>query len=155
MIDIRQAAHMTSTEIPTPTPRLQCGPDPLPEDIAPSVVMWDLNARDAAAARAFYGSVFGWRITGPGAPPVELAVVESGEGGITGVIGQAPRPGDADAGVRHTGLIMYIKVRDVAEALKAVEANGGRAIWGPTEVAPNFWLAPFEDPDGNRMGLST
>jgi predicted enzyme related to lactoylglutathione lyase len=145
---------MTNTDT-TPVPRLQCGPDPLPEGMAPAVVMWDLNARDAAAARAFYGNVFGWPISEPGAPPVELAVVESGEGGITGVIGQAPRPGDEDEGVRHSGLIMYIKVRDVAAALQAVESNGGHTIWGPTEVAPNFWLAQFEDPEGNRMGLST
>jgi predicted enzyme related to lactoylglutathione lyase len=144
--------RMTDIETTTPAPRLRCGPDPLPEGMAPSVVMWDLNA---ATARAFYGNVFGWHITNPGAPPVELAVVESGEGGITGVIGQAPRPGDDDEDVRHTGLIMYIKVPDVATALAAVEANGGRAIWGPTQIAPNFWIAQFEDPDGNRIGLST
>jgi len=117
--------------------------------------MGDLNARDAAAARAVYGTGFGWPVGAPGGPPVELAVVESGEGGITGVIGQAPRPGDEDEGIRHQGLIMYIKVRDVAETLRTIEAHGGRAIWGPTEVAPGFWLAQFEDPEGTRLGLST
>jgi predicted enzyme related to lactoylglutathione lyase len=46
-------------------------------------------------------------------------------------------------------------VCDVAAALAAVEAHGGRTIWGPTEVAPGFWLAQFEDPEGTRLGLST
>ena len=46
-------------------------------------------------------------------------------------------------------------VRDVAETLAAIGSSGGRTIWGPTEVAPGFWLAQFEDPDGVRLGLST
>jgi uncharacterized protein len=146
---------MSNSKPAPPASRLHCGPDPLPDGMPPAVVMWDLNARDAAAARAFYREVFGWQISEPGGPPVELATVASGEGGISGVIGQAPRPGDEDEGIRHTGLIMYIKVRDVAEALAAVEQYGGRTIWGPTEVAPGFWLAQCEDPEGTRLGLST
>jgi uncharacterized protein len=146
--------QMANSDKPAVT-RLKCGSDSLPEGMAPAIVMWDLNARDASAARSFYHAVFGWRISEPGGPPVELATVESGEGGISGVIGQAPRPGDDDESIRHTGLIMYIKVRDVAAALESIEANGGRTIWGPTEVAPGFWLAQFEDLEGTRLGLST
>jgi len=136
--------------------RMQCGPEtPLPETAKPAVVMWDLNAEDAGRARQFYADVFGWEVSAPGGPPVELATVGSGEDGISGVIGQAPRPGDADEAIRHRGLIVYIKVHDVAAALAAVERHGGRAIWGPQEVAPGFWLAQFEDPDGTRLGLTT
>jgi predicted enzyme related to lactoylglutathione lyase len=138
------------------TKRMQCGPEtPLGANDAPAVVMWDINAVDAGRARAFYHAVFGWPVSEPGDAPVELAVVESGEHGIGGVIGQAPRETDNDFGIRHRGLIVYIKVHDVAASLAAIEANGGRAIWGPSEVAPGFWLAQFEDPDGVRLGLST
>jgi predicted enzyme related to lactoylglutathione lyase len=117
--------------------------------------MWDINAPDVERARAFYSAVFGWTISAPGEPPVRLATVEAGTGGIDGVLGQAPAAGDADAGTRHTGLIIYVKVHDVAASLATAVAHGGRAIWGPTEVAPDFWLAQFEDPDGVRIGLST
>jgi predicted enzyme related to lactoylglutathione lyase len=135
--------------------RLQCGPDPLPEGQLPAVVMWDINGHDAARTRSFYASMFGWTISEPGDAPVRLATVEAGEGGISGVIGQAPDAADEDAGIRHTGLTMYVKVRDVAATLQAAVDHGAMAIWGPTEVAPGFWLAQFEDPDGVRIGLST
>lgn len=135
---------------------LSCGPGSvLPSDSAPAVVMWDINSPDAARARSFYHGVFGWKMSEPSAPPVRLSTVESGDGGIQGVMGQAPKEGDHDAGVRHQGLIVYIKVHDVGETLAKIESQGGKKIWGPTEVAPGFWLAQFEDPDGVRLGLST
>ncbi len=135
---------------------LSCGPSSiLPGAGVPAVVMWDINSPDIARARAFYSGVFAWAISEPGAAPVRLATVESGPGGISGVMGQAPSETDHDAGLRHRGLIVYIKVRDVAETLAAIGSSGGRTIWGPTEVAPGFWLAQFEDPDGVRLGLST
>ena len=137
-----------------PNDVLSCGPESvLPDDGIPAVVMWDINSPDSARARAFYRDVFGWKVSEPGAPPVRLATVESG--GIQGVLGQAPKEGDHDHGARHKGLIVYIKVPDVAAALGKIESRGGKKIWGPTEVAPGFWLAQFEDPDGVRLGLST
>jgi uncharacterized protein len=137
-----------------PNDTLSCGPESeLPEGGVPAVVMWDINSPNSARARAFYHDVFGWTVSEPGGPPVRLATVESG--GIQGVLGQAPKEGDHDHGVRHKGLIVYIKVLDVAATLAKIESQGGKKIWGPTEVAPGFWLAQFEDPDGVRFGLST
>jgi predicted enzyme related to lactoylglutathione lyase len=137
------------------TERLQFGSDPLPEDHLPAVVMFDINGRDVERTRVFYSTVFGWTISTPGDAPVRLATVEAGAGGIDGVIGQAPSPGDPDAGERHSGLTVYVKVHDVAKTLQSAIDNGATGIWGPTEVAPGFWLAQFEDPDGVRIGLST
>ena len=86
---------------------LTCGPSStLPAGGVPAVVMWDINSPDIARARAFYHEVFGWTLSEPGAPPVHLATVESGSGGIPGVMGQAPKEGDHDHGVRHKGLIV-------------------------------------------------
>jgi predicted enzyme related to lactoylglutathione lyase len=121
----------------------------------PSVVMWDINTPDVATTRAFYAAVFGWQIGPAGDPPVRLSTVTAGAGGIDGVLGQAPAADDADAGIRHTGLIIYVKVHDVAASLAKAVEHGGTAIWGPTEVAPGFWLAQFDDPAGVRIGLST
>lgn len=135
--------------------RLQCGPDPLPEDQLPAVVMFDINGKDVERTRTFYSNVFGWTISTPGDAPVRLATVEAGTGGIDGVIGQAPSLSDPDASERHTGLTVYVKVHDVAASLASAIENGATGIWGPTEVAPGFWLAQFEDPDGVRIGLST
>lgn len=133
---------------------LHCGEPALPGTALPAVVMWDLNARDAARARQFYRDAFGWEIGAPSADRVQLATVACGEGGINGVIGQAPRAGDDDFDQRHSGLIVYIKVPDVPAALATIERAGGRTIWGPVEVHPGLTIAQFEDPEGTRLGLS-
>jgi uncharacterized protein len=134
---------------------LQCGPEFLEELAAPAVVMWDLNARDASRARTFFRDVFGWAISEPGDPPVRLATVEGNPRGINGVIGQAPAPDDADHGIRHEGLIVYIKVHDVAPTLDRIEAAGGKRAMDPFEISPGFVIAQFEDPEGNRFGITT
>jgi len=134
--------------------RLAGGPDSvLAPDALPAVVRWELTAPDVHRARAFYADVFGWTISAPGAPPVRLTEVATGS--LPGVLGQAPRTTDPDAGGRRQGLILYVKVHDVVATLAAVVARGGRAVWGPTEVAPAVWLAQFEDPDGVRLGLTS
>ena len=117
--------------------------------------MWDINSPDIESARNFYAAVFGWQISPAGDPPVRLSTVTAGAGGINGVLGQAPAHGDPDSGIRHQGLIVYVKVHDVAASLAKAVEHGGTAIWGPTEVAPGFWLAQFDDPSGVRIGLST
>jgi predicted enzyme related to lactoylglutathione lyase len=134
---------------------LSCGPEFLAEGDPPAVVMWDLNARDPERARAFFREAFGWTISDPGGPPVHLATVEGHPRGIDGVIGQAPAAGDRDHGVRHEGLIVYIKVHNVPSTLRKIESAGGTTIWGPQEVAPGFVIAQFEDPEGHRFGLTT
>jgi predicted enzyme related to lactoylglutathione lyase len=134
---------------------LTCGPEFLDERDSPAVVMWDLNARDAHRARTFFRDVFGWAIGEPGDPPVRLAMVKGNPRGIDGVIGQAPAPDDADHGIRHEGLIVYIKVHDVAATLDRIEAAGGKCAMAPFEISPGFVIAQFEDPEGNRFGITT
>ncbi len=92
-------------------------------------------------------------VSEPSSDQVKLAMVGCGEGGINGVIGQAPQ--EDEEGVRHAGLIVYVKVDDVASYLAKAEQLGGKRIWGPEKVAPGMIIAHFEDPEGHRIGLST
>lgn len=136
--------------------RLAGHPDSvLAPDALPAVVRWELTAPDVHRARAFYADVFGWTISEPGPLPVRLTEVATGAGSLPGMLGQALRTTDPDAGHRRQGLILYVKVHDVVATLAAVVARGGRTVWGPTEVAPAVWLAQFEDPDGVRLGLTS
>jgi predicted enzyme related to lactoylglutathione lyase len=133
----------------------KCGGTPLPKGARPAVVMWDLNAQGAESIRRFYGELFAWEVSDPSSDRVKLAMITCGDGGIHGVIGQAPREDEEDFGKRHSGLIVYIKVDDVASYLARAVQLGGKRIWGPAEVAPGMILAHFEDPEGHRIGLST
>ena len=114
----------------------KCGGQPLGAGARPAVVMWDLNARDAPSIRRFYAELFHWEASEPSSDRVKLAMVTCGEGGIHGVIGQAPREDEADFGQRHSGLIVYIKVDDVASYLAKAERLGGKRIWGPRRSLP-------------------
>jgi predicted enzyme related to lactoylglutathione lyase len=131
----------------------KCGGKPLAPGARPAVVMWDLNARNSETIQRFYGGLFDWEVSEPSSDRVKLAMVACGEGGINGVIGQAPTADEE--GARPSGLIVYVKVDDVASYLARAEQLGGKRIWGPTEVAPGLILAHFEDPEGHRIGLST
>jgi uncharacterized protein len=131
----------------------KCGGKRLPTGARPAVVMWDLNARSAEEMQRFYGELFDWEVSEPSSDRFRLATVACGEGGINGVIGQAP--GEDEEGTRHSGLIVYVKVDDVASYLAKAEQLGGKRIWGPEEVAPGMVIAQFEDPEGHRIGLST
>jgi predicted enzyme related to lactoylglutathione lyase len=117
-------------------------------------MLWDLNAKDAPRAKQFYGELFGWEIGPASNDRVKLSTVACGEEGINGVIGQAPSAGDDDLGIRHIGVIIYIKVDDVQSYLDKVAQLGGKAIWGPMDVGNGHIIAQFEDLEGNRMGLS-
>ena len=65
------------------------------------------------------------------------------EPGISGGIGQG-----------EPGVTVYIQVPDIEAALDRVTGNGGRVLMTATEVAPNFFIAAFADPEGNRIALS-
>jgi predicted enzyme related to lactoylglutathione lyase len=95
----------------------KCGGRPLAAGARAAVVMWDLNARDAPTLRHFYAELFEWEVSDPSSDRVKLAMVTCGEGGIHGVIGQAPREDEGDFGQRHAGLIVYIKVDDAWKSL--------------------------------------
>src|SRR5437764_13589770 len=102
----------------------KCGGKPLAPGARPAVVMWDLNAQNAATLRHFYGELFEWEVSEPSSDRVKLAMVTCGDDGIHGVIGQAPRQDEEDFGQRHSGLIVYIKVDDVASYLAKAERLG-------------------------------
>ena len=63
---------------------------------------------------------------------------EAGDGGLTG------RPG-----YRY----MTFEVEDLDAAIEAIEAGGGRAVFGPVEPRPGRRVAQIVDPDGNLSEL--
>lgn len=103
----------------------------------------ELPAADPAASAEFYGSVFGWEIRrrGDGA----LAFTDT-VGGVSGVFADDRTPaGDP-------GLLVYVMVADLAAAVDAVRAAGGRVVrTSPPDSAESF--AWFADPAGNVLGI--
>ena len=51
------------------------------------------------------------------------------------------------------GVLVYILVEDIDEALKRVEGLGGKIILPKSPCGENTFRAVFADPDGNTLAL--
>ena len=102
----------------------------------------ELPAADVARSAEFYKTVFGWtmRRRGDGATAFDDGVEVSGVF-VTG------RPS-----ARESGMLVYIMVRDAAETVSAIEANGGAIVEPVHPDAPEI-VARFRDPAGNVLGI--
>lgn len=112
------------------------------EDWARPVVHWDIRARDPDLIKSFYRALFNWNI-GDG-PVMQIPAGLGGpEGGPAGHIYQSD----------HTGVTLYIQVRDLRASIdKAVEL-GGSVVLEPFDVPDGPTLARVRDPEGNPIML--
>jgi uncharacterized protein len=115
------------------------------------VVHFEVIAKDAERARAYYSELFGWEIDadnpmGYGLVPREGNTNPEGIG-IGGGVGGGPEgyPGH---------VTFYVEVSDVEEALAKAESLGGTRVMGPTKPMEGIEIALFKDPDGNVIGLT-
>ena len=111
----------------------------------PRVVHFEINAADPEKAVAFYSGVFGWK-SEKWEGPFDYWMLTTGaedEPGINGAImsgGRAP-------------IINTIDVASLDEALKAVEAHGGKAV-GERQTIPGVGYHIYcADPEGNLFGM--
>jgi uncharacterized protein len=98
-----------------------------------------IPAVDVMQSAAFYEKIFGWKIERP-YPSFEAP----------GLIGQwvDDRPPAAEA-----GLLAWINVDRIDDALELVRTNGGQVLAPPSADGPR-WLATIRDPGGNVLGLA-
>ena len=102
-----------------------------------------IPAMDVARSAEFYGKVFGWNIRkrGDGATAFDDT---TGEVSGAWVLGRPP--------ASAPGLLFYIMVNNVSDAIKAVIASGGEIVQPIGVDAPEI-TARFRDPGGNIIGL--
>ena len=113
--------------------------------MANPVTWFEIIGGDAAALHEFYRKAFDWKV-GEAMPQMgNYAMVDNEEQGIGGGIG-----GDTADKARVT---VYIQVADPDDALKKVEAGGGKTLMPTTTITDGVTIAMFSDPAGNVMGL--
>ena len=107
--------------------------------------MWfEVLGRDGEKLRAFYASLFEWKIDANN--PIEYGLVNTGDTrGIPGGVGQSAR----GAGPWVT---FYVETPDVTASLGQAQRLGGRVIM-PRTVTPDVTMGVFEDPEGHVIGL--
>jgi predicted enzyme related to lactoylglutathione lyase len=95
-----------------------------------------LNVRQSAE---FYARVFGWNIEHPH-PGFDAP----------GLIGQWTTDRSP---TRDAGMLPWLNVDSMLEAMKLVRAYGGEVLEHPTPDGPDRLLATVRDPAGNVIGL--
>lgn len=105
----------------------------------------EIPAPDLAAAKRFYGEVFGWRFNDYGPGPDYVGIqAPSGEGEVGGFSPEGA-PGAA-------GVLVQMWSDDLDATLAAVTASGGTVSVGPFDF-PGGRRFHFRDPAGNELGV--
>lgn len=109
-----------------------------------------INADDTAAARRFYGAVFGWTFT-PWGPP-DFFHVRTADGSAPAAEAALQARRNLAPGLRTTGFECTVAVEDVDAVLAAVRAGGGEVLMERTTISGVGDLVWFADPSGNVVG---
>jgi predicted enzyme related to lactoylglutathione lyase len=104
----------------------------------------EIPANRAEDSATFYSSIFGWKVRPRG--DGNLAFDDAGS--VSGTwVKAADRTPDERTRV-------YIMVDNIVEALRQIEASGGKTLTPRTDIGSNMGaFAAFEDPVGNEFGL--
>lgn len=109
---------------------------------------FEIISKDPARARDFYTALFDWTAAAPPELGGYTLVSSGGEHDVGGGIGQADPDG------LPPGILVYVRVDDLAASLAKAEELGGSTLLGPTPLpADNGTIAVLADPDGHAVGL--
>jgi predicted enzyme related to lactoylglutathione lyase len=111
-------------------------------------VHFEIPVDDPDRAEAFYSKVFDWKVQRfEGAPEYYgMATTGAAGDGINGALFQ--RRGDV-------GTTITMSVPSIEDALKTVEANGGKVLQGKTPIPGMGYFATCADTEGNQVGVFT
>jgi uncharacterized protein len=104
-----------------------------------------INADDVERACRFYQAVMGWTCV-PWGPPDFFQIHDAGDGVLGALQARRSVGGRAMPGVEVT-----LGVEDLAAAIAAIEANGGRLLGQPFRIDGVGELVYFEDSEGNAL----
>ena len=117
-------------------------------DMANPVVHFEVSAKDAAAQREFYTSVFGWDTTVHEGSNYTMLDTGARDGGIDGGLGQNEHG--------QSFVTVYIQVDDLQAYLDKAASYGATPIMPPMDIPGGEGsgsIALFADPEGNVIGL--
>lgn len=131
-----------------------CGAPKLPpiiqaptQQYSPGKVVWhDLLTPDLAAAKRFYGGLFGWTFKDRG----DYSVALNGDVPIAGL---AANPKKSDSKESAGWWLVYLSVPDVDKAAAVAGSAGGKVLKGPGDMVGRGRYAVVTDPQGAPLIL--
>lgn len=115
------------------------------------VVNWfEIPVKDLGRAVTFYEKVFEVKLSTEEMAGVKMAMFPFMQGapGAAGSLVQG-----ASYEPSHSGTVVYFTVEDIPEALRRINANGGKTLMPKTSIGEYGSIAHFEDTEGNRLAL--
>jgi uncharacterized protein len=109
-----------------------------------------INADDVPRARRFYETVFGWSFE-PWGPP-NFYLIDTGKEQVA-VRGGLQERRELAPGQKMIGYECTISVASIDQAIRAIEANGGRIAAPKFHIPKVGTVAYFFDTEGNVAGL--
>jgi len=106
----------------------------------------ELNTTDISKAKAFYGSLFEWKLEDVPMGPATYTMIGVGQGTGGGMLQQAA-PGAPSA------WLAYVLVDDIEAATTKAKSLGATVMQDVTEVPGMGWLSIIIDPTGAALGL--
>ena len=109
-----------------------------------------INADDVSRARKFYENVFGWSFEPWGPPNFYLIETGKEKGAVRGGL-QERRELARDQ--KMIGFECTISVASIDQAIRVIEANGGRIAAPKAHIPTVGTVAYFFDTEGNVAGI--
>ena len=109
-----------------------------------------INADDVSRARKFYEKVFGWSFE-PWGPP-NFYLIETGKE-KSAVRGGLQERRELARDQKMIGFECTISVASIDQAIRAIEANGGRLAAPKAHIPTVGTVAYFFDTEGNVAGI--
>jgi predicted enzyme related to lactoylglutathione lyase len=105
----------------------------------------ELHTQNPAAAKAFYGALFDWKLSDHENPNGTYTEIDPGAGFPGGLL-------KAAAPLAASSWMPYIRVDDVAAATARAKSLGAKALTEGVEI-PEGVFSTFLDPTGAPFGL--
>ncbi|UCF18675.1 MAG: VOC family protein [Gemmatimonadota bacterium] len=124
-------------------------PAPTGEYHAGKFVWYDLLTEDVAAAKRFYGELFGWEFRDGFGEKGNYTLVSHEGRAIGGMVYVEP----LETGVSRSRWVPVLSVEDVKAAAEIISRRGGRIFFGPETVGDRGVIAVVADPQGAVLAL--
>lgn len=107
---------------------------------------YELMTSDADAAAEFYGAVVGWSFSAADPQsPMDYRLIQCSDGGANGGMLQLTQAMQAQGA--RPAWVPYLATADIDAGLRAIEADGARALMPRTDIAEGSF-AMVSDPQG-------
>ncbi|WP_456417312.1 VOC family protein [Thiolapillus sp.] len=110
----------------------------------------ELMTTDVDAAKAFYASLFGWKMEDVQTKDMGYTIARSGDKEMAGIMGMPPEAGDMPPAWGA-----YVTVDDVEYSAAQAEKLGGKVLLSPRDIPDVGRFCVICDPQGATLSLIT